>query len=187
MKRREVAGQLGKTIDAEQLCTLTGLTDRHHRGLARAGWFPSPVRGQYQLTSTLQGLFKYYRTASLVKARSEYETARTREASLRADLMELERSHKSGDLIPSDQVVAIVRAAFQPVREALISLPVAMAARTNPSDPMFAREALSQWTDDALRTCREQAVNGNGSAHGNRRGRHYGSPKKAHKIAGVPA
>ena len=48
-------------ISAEKLCALTGLTDRQHRNIAKAGFFPPPVDGQYQTVPTLRGMFKYYR------------------------------------------------------------------------------------------------------------------------------
>lgn len=49
------------TISAEELCALTGLTDRRHRQLAQAGHFPPPLRGQYQRDKTVAGLFQYFR------------------------------------------------------------------------------------------------------------------------------
>lgn len=48
-------------ISAEKLRALTGLTDKVHRGLAARGFFPAPVRGQYQAAQTLVGMFRYYR------------------------------------------------------------------------------------------------------------------------------
>lgn len=48
-------------ISGEKLCSLTGLTDRRHRQIAKEGYFPPPIKGQYQLAPTLQGMFKYYR------------------------------------------------------------------------------------------------------------------------------
>jgi hypothetical protein len=48
-----------ETISADELCELTGLTDRRHRQLAKDGYFPPPARGRYKRTRTLQGLFKY--------------------------------------------------------------------------------------------------------------------------------
>jgi len=50
-----------QTISGEKLCVLTGVTDRRHRQIAKLGYFPPPIKGQYQLTATLQGMFKYYR------------------------------------------------------------------------------------------------------------------------------
>jgi hypothetical protein len=60
-KPEQAAPPDAKTIAAEALCALTGLTDRRHRQIAKAGYFPPPIRGQYQLTATLQGMFRYYR------------------------------------------------------------------------------------------------------------------------------
>ncbi len=48
-------------IEADRLCSLTGLTDRRHRQLAAAGYFPPPIRGQYQASKTIQGLFRHFR------------------------------------------------------------------------------------------------------------------------------
>lgn len=49
------------SISGDKLCALTGLTDRRHRQLAKDGFFPAPNLGEYQLTPTIQGLFRYYR------------------------------------------------------------------------------------------------------------------------------
>lgn len=48
-------------ITAEQLCSITGLTDRHHRRLATAGYFPAPIRGKYEAEKTLVGIIRYQR------------------------------------------------------------------------------------------------------------------------------
>src|SRR5262245_55214640 len=60
--RREHAPQPegGVVITAEQLCSITGLTDRRHRQLAAAGYFPPPIRGRYQGV-TLLGIIRYQR------------------------------------------------------------------------------------------------------------------------------
>lgn len=49
------------TITAEELCGYTGLTDRRHRQLAKAGYFPPPLRGRYQRDKSIAGLFQYLR------------------------------------------------------------------------------------------------------------------------------
>src|SRR5438876_10743539 len=49
------------TITAEQLCSITGLTDRRHRQLATAGYFPPPILGRYQVGATLLGIIKHQR------------------------------------------------------------------------------------------------------------------------------
>lgn len=57
-----------QTITADRLCALTGLKDDRHRQLAKQGYFPAPKKGLYQLTVTLQGLFRYYREREEAKA-----------------------------------------------------------------------------------------------------------------------
>src|SRR5688572_19445628 len=52
------AGTAG-TLSREQLCTITGLTDRRHRQLADKGYFPPPVQGRYQAGKTLVGVIRY--------------------------------------------------------------------------------------------------------------------------------
>ena len=53
--------QTAATISGEQLCAITGVTDRRHRQLATAGYFPPPIRGHYQVGKTLVGIIKYQR------------------------------------------------------------------------------------------------------------------------------
>jgi hypothetical protein len=48
-------------ISARDLCELTGLSDRRHRQLAEKGYFPPPIRGEYQRAETIEGLFKHFR------------------------------------------------------------------------------------------------------------------------------
>jgi hypothetical protein len=54
-------------ISAEQLCAITGLTDRRHRQLASAGFFPPPIKGKYQAGKTLIGVIRYQREQLLKK------------------------------------------------------------------------------------------------------------------------
>lgn len=82
------------TISGNQLEILTGLTDRRLRQLAKAGYFPPPIKGQYQQTVTIRGLFKYYREdhnhsaktlneAKLTKLKADAEMARIKVAQAR--------------------------------------------------------------------------------------------------------
>jgi hypothetical protein len=47
------------TISKERLCELTGLSDRRHRQIAELGYFPLPIRSQYQQIPTLEGMLRY--------------------------------------------------------------------------------------------------------------------------------
>src|SRR5262245_31682944 len=76
----------GGKLSADQLCTLTGLTDRRHRQLADAGYFPPPVRGFYQAAPTIKGMFRYLteqvakKDDSLAAERKLYTRARREKA-----------------------------------------------------------------------------------------------------------
>jgi len=87
------------TISAEYLCGKTGLTDRRHRQLATAGYFPPPILGRYQAGATLLGIIRYQREliqkksnklakeqTALTKARRE--TAQEELAVLRGEYIE---------------------------------------------------------------------------------------------------
>lgn len=86
------------TISGSQLEILTGLTDRRLRQLAKAGYFPPPVKGQYQQTVTIRGLFKYYREdhnqsaktlndAKLTKLKADAEMAQLKLAEAKRDVI----------------------------------------------------------------------------------------------------
>ena len=53
-----------ENISSAALATMTGLSDRRHRQLAKDGWFPPPSRGAYQRDVTFKGLFKYFKERS---------------------------------------------------------------------------------------------------------------------------
>lgn len=48
-------------ISSAELREFTGLTDRRHRQIADAGYFPLPVKGMYEREKTLKGMFIYLR------------------------------------------------------------------------------------------------------------------------------
>jgi hypothetical protein len=78
-----------------------------------------------------------------------------RETRARADLLEIERRQLEKDLVTSEQVQDTIRSALGPVRQRFLSLPVEMAARCNPSDPVLAKTALEQWRDESMRLVME--------------------------------
>jgi hypothetical protein len=82
------------TLTAEQLCTLTTLTDRRHRQIATEGFFPAPKRGRYERDATLSGLFRYFRELAS-KESDEERQAKTKLANARADA--ITRASELGD------------------------------------------------------------------------------------------
>jgi hypothetical protein len=84
------------TITADALAKLTGLTDRRHRQLAKAGFFPPPVRGCYLQAETLTGLFKYFREMA---SQDPVAESRARLNSVRATSLERKAQLSEGALI----------------------------------------------------------------------------------------
>lgn len=71
-RRRNHYLNLGPTITAEELCALTGLTDRRHRQLARVGYFPPPLRAGYERHKTIAGLYQYFQHQVLLETNPWY-------------------------------------------------------------------------------------------------------------------
>lgn len=78
------------------------------------------------------------------------EAERTRLTAADADIREMERQQKRGELIPFETYAEFCRVSHAPNRQRWISLPGAMAQRCNPTDPQFAQDALQQFADESL-------------------------------------
>jgi len=100
-ERSQKQTSLDDTIGADALAKLTTLTDQRHRQLAKAGFFPDPVKGRYQTEKTIQGVIRYYREAAQVDINEEQLERRTR---LQADLLQIEKDEKEGKLLPIEHV-----------------------------------------------------------------------------------
>src|SRR5437667_7751758 len=102
----------GGTISAERLCSLSGLTDRRHRQLASQGFFPPPIRGDYQAGATIQGLLRYYREQSS-------RTRNQKDAIDAQKLRKLKREEDEADnkLVETSKLMALVAAALQSLRD----------------------------------------------------------------------
>lgn len=135
------------TISAENLCKLTELTDRRHRQLARDGWFPNPVGGQYQLVPTIKGILKYYREGShrLNALKEEQMREDIKLTTAEASIKQMEEAKLRGDSMDTSEVGKLINDCFLPVRQRIDSLPSEMSSRCNPSDPQLARAALEEW------------------------------------------
>ena len=149
MKNEEDAG--GSEISAEKLCALSGLTDRRHRQLAKDGWFPPPVRGQYQLIPTLQGMFKYYRTSMdggthgtrFREARDMREEARARSAMVKAKMDE-------SQVVPVEEALRLITRSAGQVRTRLLAIPAKAAALLEGKGVTERAAVIRQEVDDAL-------------------------------------
>jgi len=134
-------------IASEQLCVLTGLTDRRHRQLAKDGWFSPPIKGQYILVPTLQGLFRYYRERGDAESpRGALLKAQQIGQDLRNRLREMEVRTASSALVPIDEAHEVIRVAFEPLKTVLDTMPLSLAARIAGADtPEKSRLHLQAW------------------------------------------
>jgi len=95
-----------QTIPADRLCSLTGLTDRRHRQLAKEGFFPPPVAGEYELAATIKGLFRFFREAGQHKDELRIQQAR-KEKQL-ADKLTRQNAIARGELCRWEDVLRIL-------------------------------------------------------------------------------
>lgn len=114
-------------ITADKLCAITGLTDRRHRQLASSGYFPPPVRGEYQLGPTLRGMFKFYRETLAKRevppdeAVSAYKAARARRETAEADAAEVEAAVARKQVIPVAEVLALWQSVGFAIRRVVLT------------------------------------------------------------------
>lgn len=100
---------------------------------------------------------KEYPTKTIHQALAgDLKAEKIRETRARADLLELERREKEGDIISVAEAKQHQSAVLSTIRQRFVALPAEMATRTNPNDPAFARKALEGWRDEALKLCREE-------------------------------
>ena len=96
------------TLTGDQLEILTGLTDRRLRQLAKAGYFPAPVKGKYQQTTTIRGLFKYYREDHNQSAKT-LNDAKLTKLKADAEMAQLKLAEAKRDVIRRDVVSTFLR------------------------------------------------------------------------------
>jgi hypothetical protein len=94
---------------------------------------------------------KKYKLRDIFKALTgDLQAEKAREVRLRSDHLELQIAAQNEDLVSMDRAKEMVTSMFLPVRQRLLSLPEAMAARVNPTDPVFARMALEEWVETSF-------------------------------------
>jgi len=91
-------------IHADKLCELTGLTDMRHRQLAKAGYFPNPIRAEYELTRTIQGLFRYYREQA---QESPIDAKRLEKLTKENALLDVELARAQKSMIDTETVARV--------------------------------------------------------------------------------
>jgi len=136
-----------QTISAEKLCALSGLTDRRHRQIAKLGYFPPPIKSQYQLTATLQGLLKYYR--ELGEYRKNKKEAIDDEKHRK---LKLENDETEGRLTDTEKLAGQVAPMLQKFRDFVYTrceqdIPLAMAGVDVPQGRILGRRYAGELLD----------------------------------------
>ena len=88
--------------------------------MRKTGWFPPPIAGEYQLNSTIQGLFKYYREGHST-TRTELEKEKL--LNLQKVNRDLDREHdlKMGKLIEAETVYRHFQPLFIALRQRILA------------------------------------------------------------------
>lgn len=116
------------TISAEKLCALTGLTDRRHRQLAADGYFPPPIGGQYQLTATINGTFRYYRELSQRQTRTLAED-KSLKTKREIELLELKIKTQRQRLVPIEGVESVWMGICEAIRQEVLAADIPTEAK----------------------------------------------------------
>ena len=98
----------GGTISTARLCALCGYTDRRLRQLAAQGFFPSPIRGDYQAGATIQGLFRHFREL-LARKSGKRELELERLATLKRETAEFELAQLRGLYVLKSEIGPALR------------------------------------------------------------------------------
>ena len=87
---------------------------------------------------------------------AELRAERLRLTTEQADKVALDNAKERKQLVPLADIEAILTESFLPIRQRFLALPSEMCNRCNPTDPQFARAALQEWADEAMRLIRVQ-------------------------------
>jgi len=133
-----------QTISAEKLCALTGLTDRRHRQLATQGFFPPPIKSEYQMASAIRGLFRYYRE---MNHRRNETIAEKKEKKLDSEnaLLELDLAERRMRVVSVEEMASRLSPALAAMRQRILS------STLTESEQGELLEDLGRLLDDAIK------------------------------------
>lgn len=115
-------------LTADKFCQITGLTDRRHRQLAKAGHFPMPKKGIYEMTPTLAGFVRYLR-AQTEKAEGTLEEERLKKLTAERHMAELKLAKERKAALDADAVFRAWENIVLTIRQKLMALPSKTAPR----------------------------------------------------------
>lgn len=111
---------LNAKISGDELCSLTGLTDRRHRQIAKDGYFAPPLRGEYERQAALRGMFRYFREAR-EKAGATLASERLRKLKEDADKVAIENERSRGNLVETEAVYGHFEGLFVALRQRILA------------------------------------------------------------------
>lgn len=132
------------TMASEEFSSLTGLTDKRHRQLAKEGWFPPPEDGRWKTAPCIRGMFKYYRGTA---ERNERKT----NVELKNQLLQIAVKARLREYIPAIEVRRFMAKMIGAAKARALAIPSAMAPKAAlMTDPVAIEEMLHGAVRDML-------------------------------------
>jgi hypothetical protein len=131
------------TMGSEEFSSLTGLTDKRHRQLAKEGWFPPPEDGRWKTAPCIRGMFKYYRVMS------EWNERKTN-VELKNQLLQIAVKAKLREYIPAAEVRRFMARMVSGAKARALAIPNAVAPRIA---PMTDSAAIAELIHEASGKC----------------------------------
>lgn len=121
------------TYPVATIAKLLLLSDRRVQQLTSEGVLPRAERGRYELAAVVQAYVRFLRDRALPgsseAAADDFHKARARRTAAEASLAEMRAAEAQGELIPADDVRAVLVSVVARVRAKLLALPTKLAAR----------------------------------------------------------
>lgn len=138
---------LPESVTSGQIGRAAGLSERTVNGRKADGRLPVHPDGGIALYPIIKAGVDALATGT----GGDLEANRARESRLRGDRLELLNAQLRAELIPADEMEAVVGAAFDAARAKILAVPTAYGPRlAAETDPNAAREMLTKALHDAL-------------------------------------
>jgi hypothetical protein len=141
-----------ETCAAGPFARLVKQTERAIQGRARDGRLPRAENGEIDLARVvLLGMHAAAEDSRGETSGADLDRNKARESLLRGDRLELLNAQLRADLIPAEEMEAVVGAAFDAARVKLLAIPVSLAPRVAAmGSAVEVTEALTKALHDAL-------------------------------------
>lgn len=150
--RRVASEPIPAGCSAGALANVIGVTERVVTGRRQDGRLPKLADGRIDLHAVIRaGVTALAEAKKAGSPVSALDVSRARESRLRGDRLELLNQQLRAELVPAEEMEAVVGAAFDAARVKLLAVPAAYGPRLAAElDPQSARETLSKAINDAL-------------------------------------